>query len=77
MQLTMIDTSTSSTTTIFVFCDTCFWCATCFDKNKLLDEKGCPQCRSNNSELTSFSIISNIFGFAHDDKDGVELSPDT
>ena len=59
---------------IFALCDKCYWCATYFDKNRLSSEKSCPQCRSNDNELTSFPIMSNkSFTFDHDDKDRVEL----
>jgi hypothetical protein len=59
---------------IFVLCDTCYWCATYFDKSKIPMDNICPDCRSNNNELTSFPIVSNeSFTFDYDGKHGVEL----
>jgi hypothetical protein len=59
---------------IFILCDSCYWCATYFDKTRILGENRCPQCDANNNELTSFPIMSNeSFAFDHSDKRGVEL----
>jgi hypothetical protein len=59
---------------IFVLCDTCYWCASCFDKTKMPEDNTCPQCGANNSELTSFPIVSNeAFTFDYNGKRGVEL----
>jgi hypothetical protein len=64
----------SSSPPIFILCDTCYWCATYFDKTRIPGENRCPQCDSNNSELTSFPIMPNeSFSFEHNDKLGVEL----
>jgi hypothetical protein len=59
---------------IFILCDSCYWCATYFDKTRIPAENKCPQCNANNDELTSFPIASNeSFTFDHNDKRGVEL----
>jgi predicted Zn-ribbon and HTH transcriptional regulator len=59
---------------IFVLCDTCYWCATYFDKTKIPIDNNCPQCSANNNELTSFPVVSNeSFTFDYNDKRGVEL----
>ena len=64
----------SSSPTIFILCDSCYWCATYLDKTRIPGENRCPQCSANNSELTSFPIMSNeSFTFDHNDKRGVEL----
>ena len=67
--------SLSSLPPIFVLCDTCYWCATYFDKARIPLDNHCPQCNNNNNnELTSFPILSNeSFTFDHNDKYGVEL----
>ena len=70
--LTMILQSQSPP--IFMLCDNCYWCATYFDKGRLLSKKSCPQCKSNNNELSSFPIISNeSFILDHDFKRRIEL----
>jgi hypothetical protein len=59
---------------IFILCDSCYWCATYFDKTRTPVDNTCPQCGANNNELTSFPIMSNeAFTFDYDDKHGVEL----
>jgi predicted Zn-ribbon and HTH transcriptional regulator len=59
---------------IFVLCDTCYWCATYFDKTRIPIDNNCPQCSANNNELTSFPVVSNeSFTFDYNDKRGVEL----
>jgi hypothetical protein len=59
---------------IFILCDTCYWCATYFDKTRTPLDNNCPQCNANNNELTSFPIMSNeSFTFDYNDKVGVEL----
>ena len=64
----------SSSTPIFILCDTCYWCATYFDKTRIPMDNICPQCSANNSELTSFPIASNeSFTFDYNDKHEVEL----
>jgi hypothetical protein len=64
--------SSKSSPPIFILCDTCHWAAIYFDKNKLPDENTCPQCNSNNNELSSFPIMSNeSFIFDYNDKRGV------
>jgi hypothetical protein len=43
---------------IFILCDTCYWCATYFDKTRIPIDNNCPQCNANNNgELTSFPIM--------------------
>jgi hypothetical protein len=64
--------SSKSSPPIFILCDKCHWAAIYFDKNKLPDENTCPQCNSNNNELSSFPIMSNeSFIFDYNDKRGV------
>jgi hypothetical protein len=60
---------------IFILCDTCYWCATYFDKTKIPIDNNCPQySANNNNELTSFPIMSNeSFTFDYNSKRGVEL----
>ena len=59
---------------IFILCDSCYWCATYFDKTRTPVNNICPQCGANNNELTSFPIMSNeSFTFDYNDKHGVEL----
>ena len=59
---------------IFILCDTCYWCATYFDKTRIPVDNNCPQCNANSNELTSFPIMSNeSFTFNYNDKRGVEL----
>ena len=54
--------------------DNCYWCATYFDKTRTPVDNTCPQCGTNNNELTSFPIMSNeSFTFDYNDKHGVEL----
>jgi hypothetical protein len=66
--------SSSSSPPIFILCDSCYWCATYFDKTRTPVDNTCPQCDANNNELTSFPIMSNeSFTFGHSDKRGVEL----
>jgi hypothetical protein len=66
--------SSSHLPSIFILCDTCWWCATYFDKTRIPRGNICPQCRANNNELTSFPIMSNeSFTFDYNDKRGVEL----
>ncbi|MFL6458366.1 MAG: hypothetical protein ACJ71G_15545 [Nitrososphaeraceae archaeon] len=68
------DRSPSSSPPIFILCDSCYWCATYFDKTRIPRENRCPQCDANNNELTSFPIMSNeSFTFDYNDKCGVEL----
>ena len=42
---------------IFILCDTCYWCATYFDKTRIPVDNDCPQCNANRNELTSFPYI--------------------
>jgi hypothetical protein len=59
---------------LFILCDSCYWCATYFDKTRIPVDNNCPQCSANNNELTSFPIMSNeSFTFDYNDKLGVEL----
>jgi hypothetical protein len=59
---------------IFVLCDSCYWCATYFDKTRIPADNNCPQCNANNNELTSFPVMSNeSFTFDYNDKLRVEL----
>ena len=68
------DKSPLTSAPIFVLCDSCYWCATYFDKTRTPVDNTCPQCGANNNELTSFPIMSNeAFTFDYNDKHGVEL----
>ena len=59
---------------VFILCDTCYWCATYFDKTRIPRENKCPQCNANNNELTSFPIMPNeSITFIYNDKRGLEL----
>ena len=63
-----------SSSPVFILCDTCYWCATYFDKTRIPVDNICPRCHANNSELTSFPIASNeSFTFIYNDKQGLEL----
>ena len=65
---------TLTTPPVFILCETCYWCATYFDKTRIPRENKCPQCNANNNELTSFPIMPNeTFIFDYDNKRGVEL----
>jgi hypothetical protein len=58
--------------TIFILCDTCFWCATYLGKFMLPAENRCPICLD--TELSSFPILPDeSFSFDHTQKRGVEL----
>ena len=66
----------SSSSPVFILCDTCYWCATYFDKTRIPRENKCPQCNAinNNNEFSSFPIMPNeSFTFDYNDKRGVEL----
>ena len=55
---------------IFMLCETCYWCATYLDKTRVVDK--CPMCSS--AVLSSFPIMPDeSFVFSHDEKRGVEL----
>jgi hypothetical protein len=56
---------------IFILCESCYWCATYFDKDRLPTEK-CPTCL--NRKMSSFPILPNeSFTFNYNDKRGVDL----
>ena len=64
----------SSSTPIFILCDSCYWCATYFDKTRIPIDNICPECGANNSELTSFPIASNeSFTYSYNDRRGIEF----
>jgi hypothetical protein len=64
----------STSSPVFVLCNTCYWCASYFDKTRIPGDNTCPKCTANNNELTSFPIASNeSFTFDNNDKGGVEL----
>jgi len=55
---------------IFVLCETCYWCATFLDKSKVKDK--CLMCSA--ALLSSFPIMPDeSFNFSYDSKRGVEL----
>jgi hypothetical protein len=43
---------------VFILCDRCYWYATYFNNARMPTDNICPQCNSNNNELTSFPIVS-------------------
>ncbi len=56
---------------IFILCETCYWCATYLDKTRLPKDK-CPECSDN--ILSSFPIMQDeYFTFNFTEKRGVEL----
>jgi hypothetical protein len=62
--------------TIFILCDTCFWCATYFGNLMVPAEDRCPNCLD--TELSSFPILCNeSFTFDYNEKRGVELNFDS
>ena len=64
----------SESSPVFVLCDRCYWCATYSDKTRIPGDNTCPQCGSNNDELTSFPIVSNeSFTFDYNGRRGAEL----
>jgi hypothetical protein len=65
-----------SSLSIFILCDSCYWCATYLDKTRIPTDNICSRCGANNdnSELTSFPVMFNeSFTFDHNGKRGVEL----
>lgn len=61
---------TVGTPSIFMLCESCFWCATYLDKTKVIDK--CPIC--SKGVLSSFPIMPDeSFVFSYDTKRGVEL----
>lgn len=55
---------------IFMLCETCYWCATYLDKTRVAEK--CPACSS--TVLSSFPIMPDeSFVFSYDAKRGVEL----
>jgi len=42
----------SSLVPIFVLCDTCYWCATYFDKSRIPADNICPHCGANNNAIS-------------------------
>ena len=64
----------SSSPPILILCDSCYWCATYFDKSRIPMDNICPEYRANNSELTSFPIMSNeSFTYNYNDRCGIEF----
>lgn len=60
----------AGTPSIFMLCETCFWCATYLEKTKVVDR--CPICSA--AVLSSFPIMPDeSFVFNYDAKRGVEL----
>ena len=71
---TCAESSMLSSPPISVLCDTCYWCATYFDKTRIAADNICPHCGANNNELTSFPIASNeSFIFNYNKKRGIEF----
>ena len=59
---------------IFILCDKCYWCATYLDKTMIPVDNSCPQCNTDNTELSSLPIMSNeSFTIDYSEKRGVEL----
>jgi hypothetical protein len=60
----------AGTPSIFMLCETCYWCATYLDKTRVVEK--CPACSS--IVLSSFPIMPDeSFVFSYDAKRGVEL----
>ena len=60
----------AGTPSIFMLCETCYWCATYLDKTRVIVK--CPVCSA--SVLSSFPIRPDeSFVFSYDAKRGVEL----
>lgn len=68
------DHSTKPSSTIFVLCDKCYWCATYFDNTRIPMNNNCPQCNANSNQLTSLPIMPNeSYTFDYNNKRGVEM----
>jgi predicted Zn-ribbon and HTH transcriptional regulator len=67
----------SSSPPIFILCDQCYWCATYLDKSRILTDNSCPQCNTDNTELSSFPIMSESFTFDYNHEHGIELEFDS
>ena len=66
--------SSSLSAPIFVLCDSCYWCATYFDKAGMPEDNVCHRCGANNNELTSFPIAPNeSFTVNYNKKRGIEF----
>ena len=73
MSLKLIDkTSNRFSAPIFILCDRCYWCATYLDKTRIPINNTCLQCNADNTELSSFPILSESFTF-HYKRHGIEL----
>lgn len=60
----------AATPSIFMLCETCYWCATYLDKTKVVEK--CPKCLTG--MLSSFPIMPDeSFLFNYDSKRGIEL----
>jgi hypothetical protein len=60
-----------SVDSIFILCESCYWCATYFDKTRVPNNK-CPIC--GNTSISTFPILPNEeFTFNYSEKCGVEL----
>lgn len=49
----------SSLLPIFILCDNCHWRATYLDKTRIPIDNICPQCNTDNTELSSFPMYNN------------------
>jgi hypothetical protein len=78
MSLKLIDkTSTRfSPPPIFILCDKCYWCATYLDKTRIPIDNTCSQCDTDNTELSSFPILSESVTI-HYKRLGIELEFDS
>lgn len=76
MSLKLIDkTSNRFSPPIFILCDKCYWCATYLDKTRIPIDNTCSQCNADNTELSSFPILSESFTL-HYKRRGIELDFD-
>ena len=57
---------------IFILCDKCYWCATYLDKTRIPVDNACSQCGTDNTDLSSFPILSKSFTL-HYGRRGIEL----
>ena len=68
------DHYTELSSSIFVLCDECYWCATYFDSTRIPMDNNCPQCNANSNQLAGLPIMPNeSYTFVYNDKRGVEM----
>jgi len=73
MSLKLMDKTRSGISPpIFILCDKCYWCATYLDKTRIPIVNVCSQCNTDQTELSSFPILSESFTL-HYRRSGLEL----